>query len=416
MSGFATRAVHGPLPLPPDAGGPGDLRTPVHDTVSFAFSSAQGIADAFAGRKPAHSYTRITNPTVEAFERRVQALAGGRGVVALASGMAAISTTILALAGAGSNIVASRSLFGNTISLLSQTLEPWGLETRFVEMADPAAVAAAIDDNTRAVFLESITNPQLEVCDLAALAELVHGRGVPLILDNTATTFYLCRAGELGVDIELISSTKYLSGGGSSVGGLIIDHGSFDWSRSPRLAPFAKSFGPFALLMALRREISRNLGACLAPHNAYLQTLGLETLALRIDRSCDNALRLAEFLRRRPEVRKVNYPGLSEHPQHRLAARQFNGRFGGILTFELADRPSCFAFLDRLQLIRRATNINDNKTLAIHPASTIFCEFSPEERAAMGVGEGMIRISTGIEDIADLSQDLEQAFTKKSGE
>lgn len=411
MSGFSTRAVHGILPVRSGRQQHGDLRPPVHDTVSFAFDSAQEIADAFSGRKPAHSYSRITNPTVEEFELRVQALAGGRGVVALASGMAAISTVIMALGGAGSNIVAGRSLFGNTISLLAQTLQPWGLEARFVDMTDREAVAAAIDQNTRALFLESISNPQLEVCDLAALAELAHGRGVPLILDNTATTFYLCRAGELGVDIELISSTKYISGGGSSVGGLIIDHGGFDWSRSPRLAPYAKGFGPFALLVALRREISRNIGACLAPHNAYLQTLGLETLALRVDKSCANALALAELLQDHPAVERVSYPGLAAHPDHELARRQFNGRFGGILTFELADRDSCFAFLDKLRLVRRATNINDNKTLAIHPASTIFTEFSPEERGRMGVPEGLVRISAGIEDFADLREDIAQALS-----
>lgn len=410
MSGFATRAVHGPPPGPADSQQHGDLRPPVHDTVSFAFSGAREIADAFAGRRPAHSYTRISNPTVAEFERRVQALAGGRGVVAQASGMAAITTTILALAGAGSNIVAGRSLFGNTVSLLARTLKPWGLETRFVEMKDQAAVAAAIDHNTAAIFLESITNPRLEVCDLPALAELAQARGVPLLVDNTATTFYLCRAGELGAAVEIISSTKYISGGGAAVGGLIIDHGSFDWHRSPRMGEYARQFGPFALLAALRREIARDLGACLAPHNAYLQTLGLETLALRVEQSCANALELARFLAGQPGVRKVNYPGLEEHPDHELARRQFNGRFGGILTFELADRQACFALLDKLQLIRRATNINDNKTLAIHPASTIFTEFGAAQREAMGVTEGLLRISAGIEDPADLQDDLRQAL------
>lgn len=412
MSGFSTRAVHGPVGGP--AGDPhGSLRPPVYDTVSFAFASAEDIAAAFAGRKAAHSYSRITNPTVAEFEARVQTLAGGRGVIALASGMAAITTAIMALAGAGTNIVAARSLFGNTTSLLAHTLAPWGLETRFVEMSDPEAVAAAIDDRTRAVFCESITNPQLEVTDIAALAALTRERGVPLLVDNTATTFYLCRAGELGADIEIISGTKYLAGGGSSVSGLIIDHGSFPWARSPKLAEFAKGFGPFAFMVALRREIYRNIGACLAPHNAYLQTLGLETLALRVEKSCRNALELARFLQSQPAVRAINYPGLAEHPCHLLAERQFAGRYGGILTFELEDRESCFACLNRLRLIKRATNINDNKTLAIHPASTIFTEFSLAERQAMGVGEGMIRISTGIEDLADLQEDLAQAIGSK---
>ncbi|MDF1615087.1 O-acetylhomoserine aminocarboxypropyltransferase/cysteine synthase family protein [Desulfurivibrio dismutans] len=409
MSGFATKAVHGNIGSTTGQAHHA-LRGPVYDTVSFGFASAAEIADAFAGRKPAHSYTRISNPTVAELEGRVQALAGGRGVVALSSGMAAISTTIMALAGAGTNIVAARSLFGNTASLLAHTLAPWGLETRFVDMDDLDQVASAIDADTRAVFCESITNPQLEVVDLGALAAISREKGVPLVVDNTATTFYLCRAGELGADIEVISSTKYLSGGGTAVGGLIIDHGSFDWQKSPRMAEFAKGFGPFALLVALRREISRNIGACLAPHNAWLQTLGLETLALRLEKSCQNALVLARFLKQLPGVGAVNYPGLPDSPYHDLATRQFGGRYGGILTFELAGRDECFACLDRLRLVRRATNINDNKTLAIHPASTIFTEFPADQRAAMGVGEGMIRISTGIEEYEDLQRDLEQAI------
>lgn len=427
MSGFATRAVHGPTIAAPGGapgGAPGakpgadpsgdphgSLRPPVYDTVAFAFASAEDIAAAFAGRKAAHAYSRITNPTVTELERRVQALAGGQGVMALASGMAAISTTIMALAEAGTNIVAARSLFGNTTSLLAHTLAPWGLEARFVDMNDQEAVTAAIDNHTRAVFCESITNPQLEVADIPALAALTRKRGVPLIIDNTAPTFYLCRAGELGADIEIISSTKYISGGGSTVGGLIIDHGTFPWARAPRMAKFAESFGPFAFLAALRREISRNIGACLAPHNAYLQTLGLETLALRVEKSCQNALDLAHYLRHQPKVAEVNYPGLTDNPFHLLADRQFSGRYGGILTFDLGERARCFACLNKLRLIKRATNINDNKTLAIHPASTIFAEFTRPELEVMGVGEGMIRISTGIEDPADLQQDLAQAIS-----
>lgn len=409
MNGFATRAVH--------ASGKGweegchhPLRPPVHDSVAFAFESASGIAAAFSGSKPAHSYSRITNPTVADFESRVQSLSGGRGVVALASGMAAITTTIMALAGAGSNIVASRFLFGNTISLLTHTLAPWGLKTRFVDISDLDAVARAIDENTRAIFCESITNPQLEVADIRGLATLARERGVPLVLDNTAPTFYLCPAGELGADIEIISSTKYISGGGSSVGGLIIDHGSFPWNRTPRLEQAANSLGPFAFLAALRRETARNLGACLAPHNAYLQTLGLETLALRVEQSCNNAMALARYLRQNLWVSSVNYPGLPDHPHHHLAREQFGGRYGGVLTFELTDKEHCFACQDRLRLIQRATNINDNKTLAIHPASTILHEFSQKDRKRMGVSEKMLRISTGIEDVRDLEQDLEQAI------
>lgn len=414
MSGFATRAIHGPGGAEAGlaAGGTSvPLRPPIHDTVAFGFANAAEIADAFAGRRPLHSYSRISNPTVAELERRVQHLTGAAGVVALASGMAAIANLFLTLGSSGGNIVASRFLFGNTVSLLSHTLAPWGLASRFVDMTRPEAVAAAIDPDTRAIFLESITNPQLEVADLAAISQMARQRGVPLILDNTATTFYLCRGRELGVDVEIISSTKYISGGGTSVGGLIIDHGLFDWSRSPRLADQAAKFGPFALLATLRREVNRNLGACLAPHAAYLQTLGLETLALRIERSCATALTLARFLKERPEVRAVHYPGLADHPAHELATRQFGGRYGGILTFDLADQEQCFACLDRLRLIQRATNINDNKSLALHPASTIFNEFSPPAQAEMGVRPTMIRLSVGLEEAEDLQDDLAQALT-----
>ncbi|HCC53349.1 MAG TPA: O-acetylhomoserine sulfhydrylase [Desulfobulbaceae bacterium] len=407
-SGFATRALHGTGPASEETFSP--LRTPIHDTVAFGFDSAQSIADAFAGRIPRHSYSRISNPTVAEFEKRVQQLADSLGVVALSSGMAAIANLIMTLAGAGTNIVASRFLFGNTTSLLTHTLEPWGLETRFVDMTRPEQVAAAIDHNTRAVFLESITNPQLEVADLAAIAAISHAKGVPLILDNTAPTFYLCRGQDFGVDIEVVSSTKYISGGGTSVGGLIIDHGLFDWTKSPRLASRAAKFGPFALLATLRREANRNLGACLSPHAAYLQTLGLETMPLRIDRSCASTLALAEFLRNLPQVQSVNYPGLTDHPAHALAERQFGGRYGGILTFDLASQEDCFTFIDRLHLIRRATNINDNKSLALHPASTIFNEFTQAEQEILGIRPTMIRLSVGLEEIGDLQNDLEQAL------
>lgn len=408
MNGFATRAVHGAGPAPGESSVP--LRPPVHETVAFAFDSAQSIADAFAGRKPQHSYSRISNPTVAELERRVQELSGGLGVLALSSGMAAISTLILTLAESGANIVASRFLFGNTLSLFTRTLAPWGLETRLVDMTRPEQVAAAIDRNTRAVFLESISNPQLEVADLAAIAAVSRAARVPLILDNTAPTFYLCPARNFGVDIELLSATKYLSGGGTSVGGLIIDHGLFDWAASPRLARGAAAYGPFALLATLRREAHRNLGACLAPQAAAAQILGLETLALRIERSSASALILAGFLKAQPQVQATGYPGLGDHPGHALASRQFGGRYGGLLTFDLADQKACFVCLDRLRLIKRATNINDNKSLAIHPASTIFGEFSQEEQRAMEIRPGTIRLSVGLEEPDDLMADLSQAL------
>lgn len=407
MAGFVTRSVHG---NPASRAAHGALRTPVHDAVAFEFESAKAISAAFEGRLAAHSYSRVSNPTVAELEERVALLSGAKGVVAVSTGMAAIANTIVTLAGAGTNIVTSRFLFGNTVSLFQHTLAPWGLETRYVDFTDPTQVRAAIDGNTRALFLETITNPQLEVADIAAIAAIAHEKGVPVIADGTATTPYLLASREVGVDIEVISSTKYMSGGGTSLGGLILDNGLFDWKRSPRLADLARKHGPFAFLAALRREVFRNLGAALSPHAASLQILGLETMGLRIERSCSNALALARWLEAHPTVARVNYPGLESAPSHLVARTLLTRGAGGLLTFDLASREACFAVMDALKLIRRATNIHDNKTLILHPASTIFCEYPPEERARMGVGESLIRLAVGIEDLDDLIADLDQAF------
>jgi O-acetylhomoserine (thiol)-lyase len=382
----------------------------VYDSVAFEFESAEEIQRAFQGQLAAHTYTRISNPTVEDFEERVRVLADAYGVLAVSSGMAAISNVILTLAGSGTNIVAGRFLYGNTVSLFSRTLRAWGLEARFVDATDPRAVEGAMDENTRAIFIEAITNPQLEVPDVARIAAISQKHGVPLIVDGTLTTPYIFKSKEFGASVEVISSTKYISGGATTVGGLIIDNGTFDWRRAPALAEIAERFGPSAFLMRLRREVFRNLGASLSPHNAYLQTLGLETLALRIDRSCQNALHLARFLKEHPKVRSVNYPGLEDSPYHEIARRQFHGRYGGLLTFELESRDACFRLMDSLRIIRRATNLNDNKTLIIHPASTYLSEYSPEERRAMNVSDEMLRLAVGIEDLEDLVEDLSQGL------
>lgn len=412
--GFATLAVHGPAPG--RAAPEGTLRAPVYDNAAFAFASAADMQAAFEGRLAAHSYSRVSNPTVQAFEERVAALAGARGALAVASGMAAIANVALALGESGANVVTTRHLFGNTASLFAQTLAPWGLSVRLADFTDPAAVAAAVDARTCAVFFETITNPQMEVADARAVCAAAHARGVPVVADGTATTPYLFDAKSFGVDVEVISSTKYMSGGATSIGGVILDYGSFDWRKSARLAEAAKRFGPNALLFSLRREVYRNLGACLAPHAAFLQTLGLETLALRVGASCANALGLANWLEGREGVRRVNYPGLKSSPFNALSRAQFPRGAGGILTFDLGGKAEAFRFMDALALIRRATNVHDNKTLIIHPASTIFCEYAPEERLAMGVSDATLRLSVGIEDCADLVADLERGFAAIAAE
>ncbi len=404
MTGFTTSAIHG-VALKRDVHG--SLRVPVYDTVAFEFDSAKDINQAFAGRKPAHTYSRITNPTVEDFEQRIRLVSGGATAIAVSSGMAAITNVILTLAGAGTNIVTSKHLFGNTLSLFEKTLKPWGLEIRYADMSDPATVSRAIDNNTRAVFLESITNPQLEVADFRALSAITQDHSVPLVVDNTVTTPYLFRTRDSGVNVEVLSSTKYITGGATSLGGVIIDNGNFDWRNSPRLKDWGIKMGPLAMLGALRREIYRNVGSCLAPHHAYLQSLGLETLSLRIDRSCGNTLALAEFLQQHDKVASVHYPGLPDSAYHTNAKEQFCGRYGGILTFDLNSKHECFKLMDSLKLVKRATNVNDNKTLILHPASTIFCEYPDGVLSEIGVRHTMIRLSVGIEDFEDLKNDLE---------
>lgn len=410
MSGFTTNAIHGnKTPVREQFGA---LRPPVYDSVAFEHDSAEDIHQVFAGRKPAHAYSRITNPTVSELENRVRQLSGSLGVIGVASGMAAISNVLLALAGQSTNIITSRHLFGNTLSLLEHTLRPWGLEARYVSMTDPAEIEAAIDEKTRAVFLETITNPQLEIADLQAVAEIAASHGIPVIADNTATTPYLCRTRDYGINIEVVSGTKYISGGATSIGGLIIDNGNFNWRLAPRLADRAAKMGPMAFLGSLRREVYRNIGACLAPHHAYLHCLGLETMSLRIEKSCANALVIAEYLRQHEKVTAVNYPGLRDSAFHEIGARQFGSRFGGILTFDLETRDMCFALIDSVKLIRRASNINDNKTLILHPASTIFCEYSAEQLQDMHIRPTMIRLSVGIEEADDLIHDLETGLAK----
>ncbi|MBD3421808.1 MAG: aminotransferase class V-fold PLP-dependent enzyme [Chitinivibrionales bacterium] len=407
MRGFTTRALHGAQGKP-DAHGA--LRFPLYENVAYTFDSARSAQLVFEGRKPAHAYSRSSNPTVEHFEQVVKNLCDAMGVIAVSSGMAAVTNVVLTLAESGANIITSRNLFGNTVSLFERTFAPWGLSVKYVNMQQPDSLAALLDDKTRLIFVETITNPQIEVADLQAVSAIARERGVPLVIDNTLTTPYLCTTKSFGAAVEIMSSTKYISGGGTGIGGLIIDNGLFDWRNAPRLKAEVPRFGPATFLMKVRREVYRNTGACLSPNNAWLQTLGLETLSMRIDKSCASAQRIAEFLATHPHIARVRYPGLSSHPHHTIAMRQFGGKCGALLSFELASQEQCFAVIDQLKLITRATNLNDNRTLIIHPASTIFCEFTPEENEAMQVPGTLVRLAVGIEDTQDIIDDLSQAL------
>lgn len=386
------------------------LHQPIYSNSAFDFESAEKMELAFQGRFPVHAYSRISNPTVENFELRIKQITGSLNVTALSSGMAAISNVIFLLASSGSNIIASKHLFGNTYDFFKSTIKELGIEARFCDLTNNEEVKANIDSKTVAVYVETITNPQLEVVDLESLARIAHENNVPLIADSTLTPPNVFIAKDFGVDIEVISSTKCMSGGATSVGGLIVDYGSFDWSKSTKLAPLAKRFGPFAFNHKLRREIFRNLGACMSPFAAYLQSLGLETLQLRFEKAADNCRELADFLETMPQVKAVNYPGKVGSKFYEISKRQFGNFPGAMLTFDFSSKETCFTFINKLELIRRATNVYDNKTLIIHPASTIYCDFDKETRESLGVSDVTVRLSLGIEDIEDLKSDLLQAL------
>lgn len=385
-----TKAIHAEFPAK-DAYG--SISMPVYHTAAYEFDDADYMADAFCGRVIVPDYSRVLNPTVMFLEEKVRALTGAKEVTALNSGMAAISNTIMAVAAAGKNIVTSRHLFGNTYALLTVTLARFGVEARLCDLTNPAEVEAAVDENTACIFLEIITNPQMEVADLRALADIAHRHNTLLIADTTLIPFTEFNAHSLGVDIEVVSSTKYLSGGATSLGGLIIDYGTAEG--------FSKR---------IKFELIFNLGAYMTPHAAYMQALGLETLDARYRIQSAAALELARRLRTLPAIGRVNYVGLEDNPYHELTRSQFGPTAGAMLTIDLASGEACKRFINSLKLIKRATNLFDNKSLAIHPASTIFGPFSDEERKAMDVLDTTIRLSVGLEDIDDLFDDIKQAL------
>ena len=388
----------------------GALSMPIYQTAAFEFDTAEDMEIAFKGKSADHTYSRITNPTVQYFESRVQSITKALSVTAVNSGMAAITNAIIAVAKSGTNIVTSCHIFGNTYSFFASTLADFGVEVRFCDLKNPVEVESVIDDQTCAVFLEIITNPQMEVADLKAISAIAKRKGVPFIADTTIIPFCAFNAKDWGINIEVVSSTKYISGGATSLGGLIIDYGNFDWAKSPKLHTLAKEFGPAAFAVKMRKEIHRNLGAYMTPQVAYLQTLGLETLSLRYERATCTTLQLVERLEKLQAVESVNYTGLPTNEFYELSRSQFGEKPGAMFTFDLASREACFSFMNRLTLVRRATNLFDNKTLAIHPASTIYANFTPELRNEINVSEKTIRISVGLEDVEDLFADFEQAI------
>jgi O-acetylhomoserine (thiol)-lyase len=371
----------------------GSIAMPVYHTASYEFETAKDMADAFCGRVLAPDYSRVMNPTVMHFEDQVKALTGAENVFAFCSGMAAITNAFFTVIETGKNVVTSHHLFGNTVALLNKTFARFGVESRQVDLLDLEAVRQAIDDQTSCLFLEIVTNPQMEVADIAALAEIAHERGIPLIADTTIIPFTQFSAKALGVDVEVVSSTKYISGGATSLGGLVIDYGTFP-----------------VVNQRIRFELLFNVGSYMSPHAAYMQSLGLETLDARYRVQAQNALELAQRLKEVPQIVRVNYVGLPDNPFHDLAQRQFGPTAGAMLTIDLIDKQACFHFIDHLKLVRRVTNLFDNKTLAIHPYSTIFGPFSRSQKLAMDVLDTTIRLSVGLEDVNDLYEDIVQAL------
>ena len=386
------------------------LSVPIYNSVSYEFESAEDMEAAFCGRTADHAYSRITNPTVQYFEDRVRTITGAMSVTALNSGMAAITHVLMTLGRKGANIVTSPHLFGNTFSLMKNTLAAFGLEPRFCDLTNPKEVLANVDNNTCAIFLEVITNPQLEVADLKMLAAIGKEHHIPLVADTTIVPFSVFRAQDFGVNIEIVSSTKYISGGATSLGGLILDHGTFDYGHSNTLKHWYEQFGNKAFTARMRKEIHRNLGAYMTPQVAYMQTLGLETMQIRFEKMGSTCLELANRLQTLDDIISVNYTGLKDNPFYQLSTTQFGPYPGAMLTFDLPLREACFAFLNRLKLIRRATNLFDNKTLIIHPASTIYGTFTEEQREAMDVSQQTIRLSVGLESANDLFNDIKQAL------
>lgn len=388
----------------------GATHTPIYQSSAFNHATADELAKIFQNKARGFSYTRVGNPTVEAFEARITKLENGVASIACASGMAALTNAFLNILCAGDEIVSSASLYGGSIDLF-RDFEAFGITTKYVQNNDFEALEAAINDKTKVIFAETIGNPKLDVTDIRALAEIAHRHELPLIIDNTVATAFLVRPIELGADIVVNSSSKYINGSSNSISGVLTDGGKFKWNaeKYPGMKDYIK-FGPFAYTAKLRNGLFRNTGACLSPQNAFLNILGLETLGLRMERQCENAEKLAKWIDESFEDVTVNYPGLESSQWHEIAKNQFDKYYGAILTLRVGSKERAFQVIDALELPYKLSNIGDTKSLVIHPASTIAVHNTPKELEDAGVYEDLIRVSVGIEDIEDLIEDFRNAL------
>jgi len=392
----------------------GASAVPVYQTVSYAYKTAQDLADAFESKTPGYIYTRIANPTTVALETRLTELEGGIGCIATSSGMAAIASVVMGLLRAGDHIVAATGIFGGTVSLFKNTLRRFGINTTLVDVADTNNFEKAINHKTKLIFVETIGNPRMDVPDIRAVAEITHKANIPFIVDNTVTTPFLIKPVDFGADIVVHSTSKFINGHGTAIGGAIIDTGNYNWKKGTfdDIRKLSDRVGQLAFLAHLRNLIYRDLGGCPAPMNSFLMLQGLETLPCRMLKHCENAKRLAEFLQAHPKAYWVNYPGLLSSDFSERVTEQFGGYGGGLLTFGLGNKQRAFKFIDALRLVKNQANLGDAKTLVIHPASTLFHEFTINKQRAMGVTEDMVRISVGIEDFEDIRNDFAQAIEK----
>lgn len=404
--GFNTTLLHGVDDKNPF----GSTQVPIYQSSAFRHASAEELEKIFTNKAMGYSYTRINNPTIEAFERRITKLESGIASVACASGMAALFNALMNVLNSGDEIVAAAGLYGGTVELF-EDLKAFGITTNYVKENTPEAYEALITENTRVIFAETIGNPKLDVTDIAAVADMAHRNKLPFIVDNTVATPYLVKPILLGADVVVNSSSKYINGNSDAISGVLTYGGGFNWdeTRYPGLEPY-KKFGSMAYIVKLRNGLFRNTGACLSPQNAFLNNLGLETLGIRMERQCANAFSLAEFLDSLNAGIEVNYPGLSRSPYYELAKKQFNGGFGAIVTVRTGSRDRAFRIINALKIPYILSNIGDTKTLVIHPASTIAVHLSKEEQRQSGVYEDLIRISVGIEDVEDLKQDFKNAI------
>lgn len=417
-----TVAVHGGFEPDPTTKA---VAVPIYQTTSYAFDDTQHGADLFDLKVEGNIYTRIMNPTTDVLEKRVAAMEGGVAALALASGMAAITNTIFTLCEAGDNIVTTTTLYGGTYNLFAHTLPQLGIEARFADPKDVQGMAGLIDEKTKVVFCESIGNPAGNVVDIGAMAEMAHSHGVPLVVDNTVPSPYLCRPFEHGADIVVHALTKYMGGHGTTIGGIIVDSGNFPWAehadRFRRLnepdvsyhgVVYTEALGPAAFIGRARVVPLRNMGAAISPFNSFLVLQGLETLPVRMDRHCENALKVANYLKSHPKVEWVRFAGLDDSPDKPLVDKYMGGRASSIMSFGIKGGKEAGArFIDALKLAVRLVNIGDAKTLACHPATTTHRQLNPEELARAGVSEDLVRLSIGIEHVDDIIADLDQALS-----